>query len=146
MEIDTPNRRDEAEIRKLIGDEANAICAKDVNRIMAHYVTDVIIFNVKPFQIRGADAFRQVWETSLAYFPASFETERRDLRIFVRGDLAIAHWFARFTGMGADHPARSWLRNTVGDKRNGGKWQIVHGHCSIPFDPETSKAVFNLEP
>jgi uncharacterized protein (TIGR02246 family) len=140
--------QDEAQIRQLIANQVSAICAKDIDRIMAHYAQDVTIFDVKPpFQIKGADAFRRIWQECLPYFPDSFEIESRDLSVTVSGDLAIAHWLFHFTGMEKDHPAaQMWMRNTVSYQRNQGKWQIVHEHCSVPFDPETSKAVFTLEP
>ena len=80
-------------------------------------------------------------------FPASFGTETRDLSITVSGDLALAHRLWRFTGMPEDHPAmQTWMRDTVVYKRNQGKWQIVHEHGSVPFGPETLRAVFTLEP
>ena len=40
---------------------------------------------------------------------------------------------------------KTWLRTTAGYKRIQGKWHIVHEHCSVPFDPETSRAVFTLK-
>ncbi|MGL5063133.1 MAG: YybH family protein, partial [Microcoleus sp.] len=139
--------RDEAQIRQIIADTANAICAKDLDRIMANYAQDVIIFDVKPpFQIKGADAFRRMWEECLPCFPDSFGIEMQDLRLTVSGDLAIAHWLFHFTGMEKDCPgAQMWMRITSGCQRKQGKWQIVHEHCSVPFDPETSKAVFTIE-
>ena len=148
MTIEATKTHDEAQIRQLIADQQSAICAKDVDRIMAPYATDVIYFDCKPpFQTKGTDAFRRIWEECLPYFPASFGIETRDLSVFVSGDLALAHWLFRFTGMEKDHPAmQTWLRNTVGYQRKQGRWQIVHGHCSVPFNPETSKAVFTLEP
>jgi len=140
--------RDETQLRQLIADQMSAICAKDVDRIMAHYAADVIFFDCKPpFQTKGADAFRRIWEECLPYFPASFGIETRDLSVIVSGDLALAHWLFRFTGKEKDHPAmQTWMRLTGGYQRKQGRWQIVHEHCSVPFDPETSQAVFTLEP
>ena len=132
----------EAEIRRLVADQQSAVCAKDIDRIMAHYSADVIVFNVKPpFQTRGAKDWRREWEASLSHFPASFGTETRDLVITVSGDVAIAHYLCRFTGM----PGQSWIRDTAVYKRDQGTWKIVHEHYSVPFDPETSKAVFAVE-
>ena len=106
MTTKTTNTHDEAQIRQLIADQASAICAKDIDQIMAHYATDVMFFDCKPpFQTRGAEAFRRMWEECLPYFPDSFEIERRDLSIIVNGDLALAHWLFRFTGEEKDHPA-----------------------------------------
>jgi ketosteroid isomerase-like protein len=73
--------------------------------------------------------------------------EIQDLSLTVSGDLALAHWLLRFTGMEKNHPAmQTWTRITAGYRRIRGRWQIAHEHVSVSFDPETSKAVFTLEP
>ncbi len=148
MTTETTKTHDEAQIRQLIADVATAICAKDLDQIMAHYACDVIFFDVKPpFQTRGADAFRRTLEACLPYFPDSFGTETRDLSVIVSDELALAHWLWRFTGKDKDHPAmQTWMRDTLGCRRTQGRWQIVHEHCSLPFNSETSQAVFTLEP
>ncbi|WP_193196735.1 YybH family protein [Nostoc sp. MG11] len=134
----------EAQIRQLIADQQSAICTKDVNQIISHYATEVIIFDVKPpFQIKGKDAFRQIWEQCLPYFPDSFEIETRDLNITVSNDLAVAHWLSHFTGMEPGHPAmQTWMRITAVCQCHQGEWQILHEHISVPFNPETSQAAF----
>jgi ketosteroid isomerase-like protein len=43
-------------------------------------------------------------------------------------------------------PGQTWIRDTAIYRRNEGKWQIDHEHYSVPFDPETSRAVFAVEP
>lgn len=138
----------EAQIRQLIADQQRAICAKDVDQIMSHYATEVIVFDVKPpFQTKGKEAFRQVWEECLPYFPDTFEIETQNLSITVSDNLAVAHWLSHFTEMEPDHPAmQTWMRITSVCRRNQGNWQIVHEHISVPFDPETSKATFTLDP
>ncbi|MBD0327917.1 MAG: DUF4440 domain-containing protein, partial [Pyrinomonadaceae bacterium] len=45
MTTETTKTQDEAQIRQIIADTASAICAKDLDRIMAHYAQDVIIFD-----------------------------------------------------------------------------------------------------
>ncbi len=133
---------DEEHIRQLLTTQQQAICAKDVDRIMTYYADDVVVFNVKPpFQIRGAKDWRREWDTSLSHFPPTFATEMKDLSITLSGDLAIAHFLYRFTGLGK----QSWIRDTAVYRRDQGKWRIVHEHFSLPFDPETSRAVFDLE-
>jgi len=145
---ETTKTQDEAQIRQIIADTASAICAKDLDRIMAHYAQDLIIFDaIPPFQTKGADEFRHTWEACLPCFPDSFEIEMRDLSLTASGDLAMAHWLFHFTGMPKDRPAaQMWMRMTSACQRKQGKWQIVHEHCSVPFDPETSKAVFTIAP
>jgi ketosteroid isomerase-like protein len=146
--IESPQTRNKAQLRQLIDDQMSAICAKDMDRIMDHYAADVAAFDVKPpFQTQGAEAWRRTWEECLPYFPDSFRIETRDLSLTVSGDVALAHWLFRFTGMEKDHPAmQTWLRITAGYRRSRGRWQIVHEHISVPFDPHTGQAVFTLEP
>lgn len=139
----TRNSGDEAEIRKLVEDQQRAVRAKDIDAIMAHYAVEFAVFNVKPpFQIHDAGEWRRVWETSLAHFPASFGTETRSLVVSVSGELGMAHYFLRFTGLPGDP---SWIRVTVVYRRTAGRWLIVHEHSSVPFDPETLRPVFTLE-
>ena len=142
----TPTTHD-AQIRQLIAAQQRAICAKDVDQIMSHYATDIILFDVKPpFQTKGKDAVRQVWKDCLLYFPASSEMETRDLTITVNDDLAASHWLFRFKGE-QDHPAmQMWMRATAVCQKNQDNWQILHEHISVPFNPETSQAVFTLNP
>jgi len=137
----------EAQIRQLISDQQRAICAKNVDQIMSRYATEVILFDVKPpFQTKGKDAVRQVWKDCLPYFPASFEMETRDLTIAVNDNLATAHWLFHFKGE-QDHPAmQTWMRATAVCQKHQSEWQILHEHISVPFNPETSQAVFTLNP
>ena len=145
---DSTRTRDEAQLRELIADQSEAICAKDVDRIMSLYAAAVVAFDVKPpFRVGGADAWRKIWAECLPYFPDSFGIETRDLRLTVGADVALAHWLGRFTGMEPGHPAmQTWLRFTAGYQKVGGRWRVVHEHVSVPFDPHTGQAVFTLEP
>ncbi|MEH2287950.1 YybH family protein [Nostoc sp.] len=82
----------------------------------------------------------------MPYFPDTFEIETRDLKITVSENLAVAHWLFRFTRT-QNHPAmQTWMRVTTVCQKNQGKWQILHEHLSVLFDPETSQAVFTLNP
>lgn len=137
----------EAQIYQLIGDQQRAICTKNVEQIMSRYANEIILFDVKPpFQTKGKEAVRQLWEESLPYFPDSFEMETRDLTIAVNDNLATAHWLFHFKGE-QDHPAmQMWMRATAVCQKNQDGWQILHEHISVPFNPETSQAVFTLNP
>jgi ketosteroid isomerase-like protein len=137
----------EAQIRQLISDQQHAICTKDVDQIMSRYADEVVLFDVKPpFQTKGKEAVRQLWKDCLPYFPDSFGMETRDLTVTVNDNLAVAHWLFHFTGE-QDHPAmQMWMRATAVCQRHQSEWQILHEHISVPFNPETSQAVFTLNP
>lgn len=147
MATETAHTYNEAQIRQLIADQQRAICTKDVDQIMSRYAAEVIIFDVKPpFPTQGKEAVRRVWEDCLPYFPNSFEIETRDLTITVNDNLATAHWLFRFTGE-QDHPAMQlWMHVTAVCQKNQSNWQILHEHISVPCNPETSQAVFTLNP
>jgi uncharacterized protein (TIGR02246 family) len=148
MKTESTMTSNETQIRQLIADQQRAICAKDVDQIMSYYADESIIFNVTPpFQINGKEAYRQVWAACLPYFPDTFEIETRNINVTVSNDLAVTHWLSHFTGMEPNHPAmQTWIRITAVYQNNQGNWQIVHEHNSVPFDPETSQAVFTLNP
>ena len=137
----------EAEIRQLIVDQQLAICTKDINQIMSRYAIEAVIFDVKPpFQTKGKDAIRQLWEDCLPCFPESFGMETRDLTISVNDDLATAHWLFHFTGE-QDHPAmQMWMRATAVCQKKEGNWQILHEHISVPFDPSNAQAIGTPNP
>ena len=137
----------ETEVRQLITNQQQAICSKNAERIMAHYAEEIVIFDVKPpFQTRGKDAVRKLWEDCLPYFPKAFEMETRDLVITVNENLAAAHWLFCLKGE-QDHPAmQTWMRATAVCQQYQGNWKILHEHISVPFNPETSEAVFTLNP
>ncbi|CAF1226282.1 unnamed protein product [Rotaria sp. Silwood1] len=140
----TSENNDETQIRQLITNWTNALCSKDIDRIMAYYADNVIVFDIKPpFQRKGAKEWRRTWEECLPYFPESFQIETQDMVIHVNGDVAFAHWLWRFTNIPENHRAiKTWMRATVGYQRQNGRWLIVHEHTSLPFNPETSEVVY----
>jgi uncharacterized protein (TIGR02246 family) len=148
MKTESTIASQEAQIRQLIAAQQQAICAKDIDQIMSCYAAEVMLFDVKPpFQTQGKEAVRQIWEDCLPCFPDSFGMEIQDLNVTVNPNLAVSHWLFRFTGMEPNHPAmQTWMRITAVYQNNQGNWQIVHQHFSVPFDPETSQAVFTLNP
>lgn len=137
----------EAEIRQLVAAQQRAICTKDVEQIMSRYANEIVIFDVKPpFQTKGKEAVRQLWEDCLPFFPDSFEMETRDLTITADDEIATAYWLFHFTGK-QDHPAmQMWMRATAVCRKKEGSWQILHEHISVPFNPSNAQAVFTLNP
>ncbi len=81
----------------------------------------------------GGGFGRRHWRTSLL----RSGRRREELVVTVSGELAVAHYFLRFTGLPGEP---SWIRVTVVYKRVSRKWLIVHEHSSVPFDPETLRA------
>lgn len=142
------SRNGKTEIKKVIDDFMAALCKKDVKSMLSHYAPDVVCYDVKPpYQVKGAVAWKHIWEASIGYFPPKFKIEIKELKIHASGDMAIAHYMFRLAGTAKEHDAaQTYIRITTGFKKQQGKWKIIHEHGSVPFNPHTRMAKFTLEP
>src|SRR5205823_9255017 len=72
----------------------------------------------------------------------------RDLSITTGGDVAFCHSFNRITGTRTSgEKSDVWIRATVGFRKIGGEWMIVHEHFSVPMYMEPPyKAAIDLKP
>jgi ketosteroid isomerase-like protein len=147
MTMRTPTPYAEAQVRQRIADRERAIAAKDVDRIQAHYHEDVVLLDVKPpYRTVGIEELRRVWDSALPCLADSFQVETRDLRIVLSGDVAVEHRLFRLGGLPECHSAgQTWIRGSAVWHKDQGRWRIVHDHWSVPFDPQTSRAVLTLE-
>ena len=139
---------DEAKIRELIEHWANAARTSDLDGIMSHYAPDIVAFDaIAQLQFKGKDAYRKHWEACLSMCAGPMIFEVHDLHIAARDDLAFGHYLSRCGGTGPDGVEKvGWMRGTVCCRKINGKWLVVHEHFSAPFDMESSKALFDLEP
>lgn len=139
----------EAEIRAAIDAWSKAMEDRNVDGLVADCAPDILLFDIKPpYQLQGIDAYRKVWEQCLPCFPAKFQSEYRDLKITVDGDVAFVHGLHHIKPIGdPKHPAGlTWVRLTVCYRRIDGKWKSVHEHVSVPFDPRNGQVAFITEP
>lgn len=145
----TENRKaiDEAQIRTLIDDWANALRAKDAGAVVSHYGDNVMFVLAPPLQVAGSrdtknlEAWFSTWQGSIGY-------EIRDLTITTGDDVAFCHSLNRMSGTKSDgDEIDMWFRETLGLRKIGGKWMITHEHSSVPFYMDGSyKAAVDLKP
>jgi uncharacterized protein (TIGR02246 family) len=122
-----------------------ALRAKDLDALAECYAPDVTVFDIGT-QLVGYDQLRALWESCFPYFANPIECERRDLRIEVSADVAVATFLSRMSGMETDHPsARSWFRATTCFRKVGGSWTIFHEHASFPVDCGAEKPSYLLD-
>lgn len=147
-EVHSKSNQDEMQIRQLMAKWRAALEAKDVATMMEDYAPDALLFDgCPPYKTEGVEKIRQLWENCLPYFPDQFKSEHRDVQIHVEGDLAFLHGLHHFVPIPADHPCgQTWMRITIGLRRIGGKWLVIHEHVSIPFNPITNQAWFISDP
>jgi ketosteroid isomerase-like protein len=87
----TPTRGD-AQIRESIDAWAQALRAKDITALMAHYAPDIVTFDLMPLQSLGIDAYGKNFEAWFAWVQGPIDYEIRDLRITTRDDVAFCHY------------------------------------------------------
>jgi PhnB protein len=137
----------QAEIRASIDDWANAIRAKDVNGVMAHYAADSVTFDLAPPLVstradaKGLKVWFATWRGPIGY-------EIRDLHVTAGDDAAFCHSLARLSGTTVDGEKNDvWFRLTLGLRKVGGEWKIAHQHESVPFYMDGSyRAAVDLKP
>ena len=135
MPTTTTPARDDAQIRENIDAWAQALRAKDINALMAHYAPDMVTFDLMPLQCLGADAYRKNFEAWFASVQGPIDYEIRDLRLTRREDVAFCHYLGRVkstrtTGKKTDY----WVRATMGLQKMNGRWVVTHEHVSVPFN------------
>lgn len=150
MTTEQRSARDEAEIRTVIKEQANAIRNKDANGVLRHYAADALRFDLAPpLAHAGADALdRQELESWFATWRGPIGYEVRDFSVTTGDDIAFCHGFVRISGTKTDGAENSvWARQTLCLRKIDGAWKITHEHTSVPFYMDGSfKAAVDLAP
>ena len=127
---------DEADaIRRVVDARIRAMAEKDAAAAVAVLDPEVVAFEVAgPPQVAG-EQVRDVRATQawLDSFDGAPQVELRDLRIHADGQVAFCHSLQRLTGRTADRREIDMLmRSTLGLRKHGSVWTIVHAHTSVP--------------
>ena len=135
-------------IRRLIENSVKALQAKDVERLVANYAPDVMLFDVvNPLRDQGADAVRKRLQQWLAGFQGPIDYEVRDLSITAAADVAFSHNLNHVSATTQyGQKLDMWWRSTVGYRKLNGKWLITVEHASVPFDATSGEASLDLKP
>jgi ketosteroid isomerase-like protein len=136
----------EQQIRALI--EAWAIAAHDgdLDTVLADHAPDIVMFDVPPPNqgVHGIQAYRDTWPPFFAWQASGALFDIESLDVVVGADVAFAYGLLR-CGTPADlaRDPEQRLRLTIGLRKIGGRWIVVHEHHSFP---DTTPAPDALEP
>ena len=124
----------EAVLRKRMDEFAQAVRERDLERLMAFYAPDVVVFGARlPLETRGAAVHRQNVEQWFASFDGPLVFELHKLRITPGDGAAFCHYFALVTGArSSNRTSGYWLRGTTCFARRDGEWLVTHEHLSMP--------------
>ena len=135
------------EIEQLIRQQERAVQQKDIDAAMAQYSEDVVSFDVvNTLEKVGVSACRERLVSWLSQFPAEFAYNVDQLFVDASENVAFCYSFNHVKGVlaGGDEIDMRWRSTTCFQKVHD-KWMITHEHSSVPFDPETGKALINLK-
>jgi ketosteroid isomerase-like protein len=139
----------EAQVRERVGELAQAVAAKDIDRLMSFYGPDIVSFDINPpLRYSGTERKRHAWQDVFTLYVAGpLSYDMRELKITAQGDIAFAHSLNHITGVLANgHATAMWVRWTACFERIRGVWLVVHDHVSVPADLAHGKAAVTLTP
>jgi len=127
---------DETTIRKLIEDWAAAVRRQDMAAILRDHAADVVMFDVPPpFESRGIAAYEASWDLFFRWVRPPVMFDIRRLEIVAGAEVAFAVALMRCSGGEPGGPTGELdFRLTVGLRKVGGRWTVVHEHHSIPAE------------
>lgn len=147
MNAETREAAAAAAVHETLQAWASAVRRRDLPAILAHYAPEVVAFDaVGALRFTGFDAYARHWEACMAMCPGDMIFELRDVDVAVAGDLAVCSWVVRCGHTDGAQEKSGWMRSTAALRRPADRWRIVHEHHSVPFDPESGKALFDLIP
>jgi uncharacterized protein (TIGR02246 family) len=134
MSASSNSTTDEAVIRELVENWARAVRAKDLDGILANHSTEMLMFDVPlPVQSRGIEAYRKTWDLFFSWSddPVVFDIKHMD--ITAGTDVAFVAALMRCAGTEKNRErVELEFRLTIGLRKIGGQWMVLHEHHSIP--------------
>jgi uncharacterized protein (TIGR02246 family) len=132
---------DAEQVRSLIERWAAAVRAGDLDAVVADHAEDIVMFDVPPPHegVRGLEAYRATWPPFFAWLRAGAAFDLVALDVSAGPDVAFAHALLR-CGTPAELAAQPdlRLRLTVGLRKEGARWLVVHEHHSFPVGADAA--------
>jgi uncharacterized protein (TIGR02246 family) len=124
----------ESAVRDLLERWAAAVREKQLPAVLAHHDRDLVMFDVPPpFESRGLDAYEATWQLFYSSQPEPVAFDIKWMQVVAGEDVAFAYAHMQCAER-AEGGGRMPLdfRLTVGLRKVGGRWVIVHEHHSVP--------------
>jgi uncharacterized protein (TIGR02246 family) len=134
MSVSDTRTTDEAAIRELVENWARAVRTKDLKGILANHSPEVLMFDVPPpLQSKGIDAYRKTWDLFFSWSDDPVVFDFHEMDITAGNDVAYVTALMRCAGTETNGKRiRLDFRLTIGLRKIGGQWIVMHEHHSIP--------------
>ena len=126
--------KDDAAIRDLIEKWAKAVQNKNFDGILANHSPDILMFDVPPpIQSKGIDAYKETWDLFFGWYRDDPAFDIQEMNITAGNDVAFVTALMRCAGTLADgEESELDFRLTVGLRKIGDQWIVMHEHHSLP--------------
>ena len=125
---------DETAIRELVENWARAVRVKNLNGILANHSPDILMFDVPPpVQSKGIEAYKNTWDPFFSWSRDFGVFDFTEMNITAGNDVAFVAALMRCAGAEANgNKIELEFRLTIGLRKIGGQWIVMHEHHSIP--------------
>jgi uncharacterized protein (TIGR02246 family) len=140
MNARSNTKADESAIRDLVENWARAVRSKNLDGILANHSSDILMFDVPPpVQSKGIEAYKKTWDLFFAWSRDFGVFDIREMTITAGSDVAFVTALMRCAGAEANgNKIELEFRLTIGLRKIGGQWIVMHEHHSIPAPPPDS--------
>jgi len=141
-----PNDRNK--IESLIKQRIEAIKSQDIEKAVANYSDDLLMFDVVgELSSVSVQAVKERLTTWFATMQKLIDYESRIINIAADNNVAYCNTFNHIVAITKNGGQLDmWWRETLGCKKHNDKWVIAAAHSSVPFDVQSGKASTNLKP
>jgi len=124
----------EAAIRGLVENPARAVRRKNLDGILANHSPDMLMFDVPPpAQSKRIEAYRKTWELFFSWSLDPVVFDVGEMNISAGNDVAFVTALMRCAGTEpSGERIRLEFRLTIGLRKTGGQWTVMHEPHSIP--------------
>jgi|GEM_PF-283853 len=135
-------------IESLINERIEAIKSQDIEKAVANYSEDLLMFDVigklSDVNVQSAKDRLTEWFSSMQTL-LNYEVDIID--IYVNNNIAFCNSFNHIEAIKKDGGKLDmWWRETLGWKKQNGHWVVISAHSSVPFNGQTGKASLDLKP
>lgn len=126
---------DEAQVRLILQQWADATRKGQRNDVLANHRPDVLIYDVlAPMKYEGAEAYRQSWDEWHPDTQGEGQFDLQDLSVTAGADVAFAHCFIKCGGsLPNGKTFADLVRATFCLRKESGSWKVAHQHISKPI-------------
>lgn len=134
MSTNNNKATDEAAIRALVDNWAKAVRSKNLKEILANHSPDMLMFDVPPpLQSKGIEEYKKSWDIFFSWSDDPVIFDFTEMCITAGNEVAFVTALMRCAGTETNRERIELaFRLTIGLRKFGDQWMIVHEHHSIP--------------